>query len=183
MFSSRLCCCSCPCSYDLLCAPVDCNSHTAVRTGMLEKHKTLVHSRYNRQLWFIAISSPAHRARMHSLCCRHAGAYLDTIPVSYYLDLADADVICSSQFRLGATGTNPSIPATTCYCSPHVQGSDNDHAMTCPKLSGSRRHTTLRMPSAFLLPFLLGTLCLAFGSPVLHQAQLVLQRDAMARNA
>ena len=50
--------------------------------------------------------------------------------------------ICGSRFRLGATGTNPSIPATTCYCGQHVQGSDIDHAMTCPKLSGShsRRH-------------------------------------------
>ena len=29
VISSRLCCCSCPYSYDaLLCAPVDCNSHT-----------------------------------------------------------------------------------------------------------------------------------------------------------
>ena len=28
VFSSRLCCCSCPCSYDsLLCAPIDCNGH------------------------------------------------------------------------------------------------------------------------------------------------------------
>ena len=42
------------------------------------------------------------------------------------------------RLRLGATGTNPSIPATTCYCGQHVQGSDIDHAMTCPKLSGSR---------------------------------------------
>ena len=29
VFSNRLCCCSCPCSYDsLLCAPVDCNGRT-----------------------------------------------------------------------------------------------------------------------------------------------------------
>ena len=41
-------------------------------------------------------------------------------------------------FRMGATGTNTSIPATTCYCGEHVQGSDIDHAMTFPKLSGSR---------------------------------------------
>ena len=27
VFSSRLCCCSCPCSYDSLCAPVDCNGN------------------------------------------------------------------------------------------------------------------------------------------------------------
>ena len=87
---------------------------------------------------FHAADQPAHHARMHSLRCRHAGAYLDTIPVSPYLRLSDADFISGSQFRLGATGTNPSIPATTCYCGQHVQGSDIDHAMTCPKLSGSR---------------------------------------------
>ena len=75
---------------------------------------------------------------MYSLCCRLAGAYPDTVPVSPYLHLSDADFICVGQFRLGATGTNPSIPATSCYCVQHVQGSDIDHAMTCKKLSGSR---------------------------------------------
>ena len=38
--------------------------------------------------------------------------------------------------------TNPSIPATACYCGQHMQVSNIDHAMTCRKLSGnrSRRH-------------------------------------------
>ena len=89
---------------------------------------------------FYATNQPAHRARMYSLCCRLAGAYPDTVPVSPYLHLSDADFICVGQFRLGATGTNPSIPATSCYCVQHVQGSDIDHAMTCKKLSGSRSH-------------------------------------------
>ena len=75
---------------------------------------------------FRAADQPAHHARMHSLRCRHAGAYLDTVPVPPYLGLSDAHFICGGQFRLGATGTNPSIPATTCYCGLHVQGSDID---------------------------------------------------------
>ena len=36
--------------------------------------------------------------------CRHAGAYLDTVPVSPSLHLSDADFICGGQFCLGATG-------------------------------------------------------------------------------
>ena len=75
---------------------------------------------------------------MHSLRCQHAGAYIDTVPVSPYLHLSDADFICGGQFRLGTTGTTSSIPATSCYCGQHVQGSDIGHAMTCQKLSGSR---------------------------------------------
>ena len=87
---------------------------------------------------FYAADQPAHRTHMHSLRSRHAGAYLVTVPVSPYLHLSDADFICSGRFRLGATGTNPSIPATSWYCAQHVQGSDIDHGMTCKKLSGSR---------------------------------------------
>jgi hypothetical protein len=41
-------------------------------------------------------------------------------------------------FRLGATGTNPHVPATTCFCGRHIQGSDIDDAMSCNRLSGSR---------------------------------------------
>ena len=58
--------------------------------------------------------------------------------MSPYLRLSDANFICGGRFRLGATGTNPSIPATTCYYGQRMQGSDIDHAMTCQKLSGSR---------------------------------------------
>ena len=51
-------------------------------------------------------------AEMHSIICRQAEAYLDTVPVSPSLHLSDADFICGGQLRLGATGTNLSIPAT-----------------------------------------------------------------------
>jgi hypothetical protein len=91
---------------------------------------------------FHASATSAHHCRMLSLRCRHAGAFLDTVPVSPHLQLSDADFISGCQFRLGATGTNPHIPALTCYCGMHIQGSDVDHAMCCNKLSGarSRRH-------------------------------------------
>jgi hypothetical protein len=75
---------------------------------------------------------------MLSLQCRHAGAYLDTVPVNPYLRLSDGDFINGCHFRLGATGTNPHVPATTCFCGRHIQGSDIDHAMSCNRLSGSR---------------------------------------------
>ena len=78
---------------------------------------------------------------MHSLRCRHAGASLDTIPVSPYLRLSDADFSRWS-ISLGGHRHQPSIPATctSCSCGQHVQGSDIDHAVTCQKLTGSRRH-------------------------------------------
>ena len=34
----------------------------------------------------------------------------------------------------------------SCYCGQHVQGSDIDHAMTCPKLSGSRSRRHMHQP-------------------------------------
>jgi hypothetical protein len=85
---------------------------------------------------FCAWDSPAHRALLLSLQCRHAGAYLDTVPVNPYLRLSDGDFINGCHFRLGATGTNPHVPATTCCCGCHIQG--RDHAMSCNRLSGSR---------------------------------------------
>lgn len=105
---------------------------------------TLLHARrqLNEETLVHAVDTPAHRARMHSLKCRHSGAFLDTVPVTPYLRLADDDFIAGCHFRLGATGTNPHIPAVTCYCGRHVQGNDIDHAMSCYKVSGgkTRRH-------------------------------------------
>jgi hypothetical protein len=89
---------------------------------------------------FRACDSPSHRARLLSLQCRLAGVYLDTVPVTPYLCLSDGDFINGGHFRLGATGTNPHVPATTCCCGRHVQGSGIDHAMSCNRLSGSRLH-------------------------------------------
>ena len=77
---------------------------------------------------FYANDEPAHRARMHSLRCRHAGACLDTVPVSPYLRLSDAD-ICGGQFRLGATGTNPNIAATSLWSPPARQRHRSCHDM------------------------------------------------------
>jgi hypothetical protein len=75
---------------------------------------------------------------MHSLKCRHAGAFLDALPVSPHLQLSDVDFISGCQFRLGATGTHPHIPAVACYCRRHVQGRDTDHSMSCNRLSRGR---------------------------------------------
>lgn len=50
---------------------------------------------------------------MRSLQCRHAGAYLDTVPVSTYLRLSDAELVGGGQFRLGAKDTNPNMKATS----------------------------------------------------------------------
>jgi hypothetical protein len=87
---------------------------------------------------FNACDSRSHHARLLSLQCRHTGASLDTVPVNPYLCLSDGDFINSCHFRLGATGTNPHVPATTCFYGRHIQGSDIDHAMSCNRLSGSR---------------------------------------------
>jgi hypothetical protein len=87
---------------------------------------------------FQACASQSHRARCLILQCWHAGAYLDTVPVTRYLCLSDGDFVNGGDFCLGATGTNPHITATTCFCDRHIQGKDIDHAMSCNRLSGSR---------------------------------------------
>jgi hypothetical protein len=87
---------------------------------------------------FRACDSPSHCACLLSLQCWHAGAYLDTVPVTPYLCLSDGDFINGCHFCLVATGTNPHVPPTTCFCGRHIQGSDIGHAMSCNRLSGSR---------------------------------------------
>ena len=81
----------------------------------LHPHVTAILTSVRASALFHAADQPAHRARLHSLRCRNAGAYLNTVPVSPYLRLSDADSICGGQPRLGPTGTNPSIPATIYY--------------------------------------------------------------------
>jgi hypothetical protein len=63
---------------------------------------------------------------------------LGTVPVTPYLCLSEGDFINGCHFCLGATGTIPRVPATTCFCGRHIQGSDIARAMSCNRLSGSR---------------------------------------------
>ena len=60
-----------------------CNSNTYIRTSL----STVICGRSTRSL------------HPHSIRCRHAGAYLDTVPVSPYLRLPVADCICGGPFR------------------------------------------------------------------------------------
>jgi hypothetical protein len=50
------------------------------------------------------------------------------------------DFINGFHLRLGATGTNPNVPATTCLCRRHIKGSDIKHTMICNRLSGGHLH-------------------------------------------
>jgi hypothetical protein len=96
-----------------------------------------------------ACNSPSHHALLLSPECRLARAYLDTVPVTPYLCLSDGVIINGCHFRLGATGTNPHVPATTCFCGHQIHGSDIDHAMSCKCFSSSnscRHHWLLGRP-------------------------------------
>ena len=88
-----------------------------------------------------------------------------------------------SQFRLGATGTNPSIPATTCYCGQHVQGSAIDHAMTAARgpavtkgsfLAGAHRELSVALIKCqgFVYRGCANLLARAAGRPVLPGAEV-----------
>ena len=96
---------------------------------------------------FQTMDSNSHQARMRSLQCRRAGAYLEAVPASRYLRLFHAEIFGGGQFRLGATGTNPNIQTATCLCGSHAQVSDIEHVMFCSRLSSSRSHRHDYQPS------------------------------------
>jgi hypothetical protein len=87
------------------------------------------------------------KARLLSLQRWNAGAYLGTVPINMYLCMPDGNLISGYHF-LHATGINPYIPATTCACGCHIQGSNIDHAMS---LCGSHLRTEGRFSAASLI--------------------------------
>jgi hypothetical protein len=61
---------------------------------------------------FNAYDSRSYRARLLSLPCWHAGAYLNTVPVNSYVCLSDDDITDGGRFCLEATGALH-VPAST----------------------------------------------------------------------
>jgi hypothetical protein len=88
----------------------------------------------------VCLASPDHRARLHSIACRTAGAFLDTLPTCPRLTLSDSEFVDSCQFRLGASGFVPGAPPAPCYCGAHLQGNDAIHALTCKRMPSSYQH-------------------------------------------
>ena len=64
----------------------------------LHSHVTVTLTLLRASALFYAADQSAHRAYMHSLRCRHEGAYLDPVPVSPYLHLSDADFFAVVNF-------------------------------------------------------------------------------------
>jgi hypothetical protein len=75
--------------------------------------QTLNQSSANEILYMCEYSS--HHARLLSLQCRHARAYLDTVPVNERLCLTDGDFI-NSCLHPHATGTGSHVPTTAQCC-------------------------------------------------------------------
>ena len=73
--------------------PLPCHHfHRDIQT--LHPHVTATLTSVRASALFYAADQPAHRTRMHCLRCHHAGAYLDTVPVSPSLRVSDAEFIC-----------------------------------------------------------------------------------------
>jgi hypothetical protein len=60
----------------------------------------------------LSVRSPVHRARLHSIACRMAGAFLGTLSTCPRLTLSDSEFVDSCQFCCLC----PMPPAATCYC-------------------------------------------------------------------
>jgi Reverse transcriptase (RNA-dependent DNA polymerase) len=81
----------------------------------------------------------ADAARMRSVACRPASAWIDALPTSPLLTLGDNDYVVSARFRLGLPQAAEGCPLPPCSCGePRVS---SDHAMICRNL---RRLVTLR---------------------------------------
>jgi hypothetical protein len=74
---------------------------------------------------------------LHNVCtlCGHAFGTRRGLPgrppSNSCIRLSDGHFINGYHLHLGATGTNPNVRNTTCFCGCHIQDSDMDHAMTC----------------------------------------------------
>jgi hypothetical protein len=68
-------------------------------------------------------------ARMRSVACGAASAWLSAVPYSAPLQLSDADFVASGRHRLGL-GVPSTVPAPPCLCRGGDAGTP-DHAMVC----------------------------------------------------
>ena len=88
--------------------------------------------------------SPRSNAMLYMSCaCPERRTHSNTVDLAQGAaggEVFEQNSLAEGQFRLGATGTNPNIPATTCVCGGHVRGSDKDHTISCNRLNGSCRH-------------------------------------------
>jgi hypothetical protein len=85
------------------------------------------------------------RARMLSCACRPSSLWLDTLPISPFLELSNADFVAAMRHRLGMTHLPANAPGVQCTCGRFMQPDDADHAMTCKSLCGAMtmRHNLL----------------------------------------
>jgi hypothetical protein len=84
-------------------------------------------------------------ARVLSCACRPSSIWLDTLPVSPFLQLSNGDFVAAMRHRLGMTHLAANAPGVKCLCGRFLQPNDTDHAMTCKSLCGAMtmRHNLL----------------------------------------
>ena len=80
--------------------------------------------------------------------CRNHNLHIQKL--AYFVFQTRCNRTKAPQFFLGATGTNLSIPATSCCCGQHLQGSDIHHAMTARRLVAAAGHRVQQPSRAWL---------------------------------
>jgi hypothetical protein len=101
------------------------------------KHNSHMYANYQYPHFQAALGSPGHRARLDSITCRAAAAFLDTSPTCPQLTLSDSFFIVSCHFRLGASGfvSDAPLPKHQAIVVPDYEGtmpSTPLHASACP---------------------------------------------------
>ena len=75
-------------------------------------------------------------ARLRSVSCRPASAFLDALPVAPTLRLSDRDFRSALQLRLGLLEVLSAAIGLTCGCKRKLCETDAEHALLCKLLSG-----------------------------------------------
>ena len=76
-------------------------------------------------------------ARLRSVSCRPASAFLDALPVAPTLRLSDRDFRSALQLRLGLLEVLSAAIGLTCGCKRKLCETDAEHALLCKLLSGA----------------------------------------------
>jgi hypothetical protein len=70
-------------------------------------------------------------ARLRSVACRSASAWLEAVPTAFPLRLSDGDFWAALRRRLGESNLPQGAPAAPCFCKALIGSTDAEHALTC----------------------------------------------------
>jgi hypothetical protein len=70
-------------------------------------------------------------ARLRSVACRSASAWLEAVPTAFPLRHSDGDFWAALRRRLGESNLPQGAPAAPCFCKALIGSTDAEHALTC----------------------------------------------------